>query len=62
MVMHGQKTKIGCIIIFLAAIINYFIPLIGQSLFMAGVALAFYGSCGGTGLTTSPGNESRSQC
>ncbi len=41
--MHGLKTKIGCIIVALSAIVHLFKQTIGLSMFMVGVAVAIYG-------------------
>jgi hypothetical protein len=43
MTVHGRKTKIGCAVMVIAAILRAFALPGGEALFMLGVALAFFG-------------------
>jgi hypothetical protein len=43
MTIHGFKTKIGCVVMLVAAVVCLARVPAGLALFMAGTALAFYG-------------------
>lgn len=43
MMLDGHKTKIGCVVMLIAAGLGFFYYTISLPIFMIGVAIAFYG-------------------